>query len=84
MLSEQVSEPLLRLHARAQIVAEGAVVTYYTKGAYHLGALERSMEELERAILDMRGALEAIRSREGDPLESPAWVPDVPIDDMPF
>jgi hypothetical protein len=42
------------------------------------------MEELERAILDMRGALEAIRSREGDPLESPAWVPDVPIDDVPF
>lgn len=71
MLSEQVSSPLLQVHARAAIVAEMAVITYYTKGAYHLGSLERSMEELERSLLALRGTLDAIRSRGDDPLKDP-------------
>jgi hypothetical protein len=82
MLRQQMSEPLLRLQARANMTAEGALITYYTKDVYHLDSFERSMEDLERAILTMRGALEAIRSRGEDPLEEQDW--SVPIDDVSF
>jgi hypothetical protein len=85
MLRQQMSEPLLRLQARANMTAEGALITYYTRNPFYLDSLERSMDDLERAILDMRGTLQAIRSRNGDPMENPAWAPvDVPIDDVPF
>ena len=91
-LREQMVTPLLRVHNIAGIVEEGALIAYYTKSPYHLTRLEVTMEELERAILALRGALEAIRSRGEEPLKpAPEARPPVRpvkgaprVDEVPF
>lgn len=70
-MREQIWGPLLHLRHQARALSDDALVTYYTQSPHDLRMLESRIEEVDRALVALRLALAAPRSRGEDPLADP-------------